>query len=214
MAADLDNFHGEAPVNADLDQQINRAYRAVARRIGWYQMGVALTLSANVWIYDLEDVAFARPMLAVEIVRIDGVPLMDWRQKPGMLSQAEMDATYPGWPAGGTAGTIVGASQIGRKLYVYPKPNAGGTAHVDGYALPVLLSDANTTSELPEALDAPIVALAAIYAATPQVSEEEGLARLASYDAAASAEIESFASANREMRIARGAQRASRMAGR
>lgn len=213
LEADLDNFYGESPAPGELTAQVNWAYATVARRVGHYAVGVALSLTANVWTYALNAVAFAQPMVAVEVVRIGGVPLLNWREKPGLFSQSEMDATHEGWQAGGVAGTVEAASQIGNTLYVFPKPSGSITAHVDGYAMPVALVADGDVSVLPLALDQAIVALAAIYAATPQVTEEEGMNRLKMYDAAAAAVVAEYAQAFHEVRVAKGSARTSRMAG-
>lgn len=188
---DLDNFGTVAAgtvSDAYLDAQLNWALRLLAKKLFLYDASITFTLTTNQSSYDLRNVstsAFSRKVLWVHYVIIGGEVLRDVQQtEPGLWTMPQLEKRFTTWRTD-SAGTILRALQTDRALIVHPKPSATGSNNfVAGRYTPVALSSAGDIPDIPEELHEILATLAAVKAAEPQVSEQEGWTRLQRFDAA------------------------------
>lgn len=190
LAFDLDNFKADANgtvTNASLNAQINWAQRLLSKKLFLYDPSITLTLANNQQSYDLRNVStssFSRKVLWVHYVIIGGVTLKDNQgTEPGLFSMEEFQKNVDGWRTAAN-GTPTAAMQADRYLYLYPKPNGSGSNnYVAGRYMAADLANDSDIPDIPEELHDILAALAAVRAAEPSVSEQEGWARIQRYDA-------------------------------
>lgn len=191
---DLGNFSGEAPSNANITAQINRARREVSRRIFIFDPSVTLTLTASEPKYNLRTYTsvVSRPVIRPYHVIISGNPLLERHGcNYGLWTWDELNRSYPGWRTD-TAGTPTKAAWTGPELILHPAPDstvaALSTHYIAGQVLSKDLSATDDASnQLPEPVEIheDICLMAAVWAESPTATEEEAIARLLRYNAKA-----------------------------
>lgn len=180
---DLDNYQGESPAATDVAEQLNYAARFISKEIYQFDPSIAMTLTTDDGDMDLFSAAFARDVVEVKLVVVNGITLRRADGNYGLWTQGEITrfATQFRTDSNGTPNK---AWQVNRTLYLHPKPSgAFANNFVAGQYLCATL-DGQTTSasyDLPEELHPAVVRLAADFAADPSVTEAEGLARLQRY---------------------------------
>lgn len=196
---DLDDFSADASgavASADATEHLNYGIRTISKAIYQFDPSIVLTLVADQQAYDLRT-ACGRKVREAKGVIINGNQLFNAVGRGyGMWAMGEADKTYPSWRSD-PSGTPTKAFQVGTTLYLHSKPSAaivsGGSNYVAGVYMAANMTngadDANSP-DIPEELHESIVRLAAIFAANPNVSEQEGLARLDRYNGQAGSEIQ------------------------
>ncbi|MBS1721400.1 MAG: hypothetical protein JSS66_00165 [Armatimonadetes bacterium] len=187
LVADLDNYAASGsltpPPSGSVVPQINYAVRAIGRMIRQFKPLVSFTVVPNVQSYNYQGSAFQLRMTEVISVTIAGSALKNWARQPGLFSFPEIQKKYPSW-ATTVSGTPVAAFQLSNELWLYPRPSSAFQAYVAGFYIPPDLVNAADVPDLPVELHESVAFLASVYAATPYVTEEEGLARIQAYNAA------------------------------
>ena len=204
---DLDNYAGESPTNANVTSQINWASRLISKKLEMFNPVVVFTLTAGIRTYDLRSTSsFSVPVVKPMQVVIAGSLLLDARQdRPGLWSISEFERLNPNWRTDAN-GVPDKAAWHTDKLVLNPPPNTAtaslNTHYVSGLVLSADLTyDANastTALNVPVELHECVCYLAAVKAATPQVSEQEAWQRVSAYDQAWREEVEAQRRLNRE----------------
>lgn len=207
FAADLATGDGTTTPAADLEAQINAAYRWLALRCHLVKGDVALALTANTYRYALSGdgwnpaVVGAR-CLEVRQVQVGGAPLLNFARKPGMVSLDEMEAVCVAsgdWMTGGTAGTVARAMQLADVLWVYPKPAANAAGTMLARILPPDLAASDDVPWLGDELHEAIAMAAAAYAGRGTASDQVVWTRIGAYDSSVQPLVEAAAARNRKM---------------
>lgn len=196
LAADLDNYAGDTPSDDELEGQINFAIRAIGRAI-FMVKPVLVTVASGTSIVELDRQA--TPIVQVFRVTVDGLYLMDYRDKPGLMNFAEMEAEAEGWQLATKTGIPSRAIQLDRRLYLWPKPTSEEAIVLTAQVLPQALVLDTDVPDLPLWVHEAIVTVAATYAADPHATEEEGLARLGRFDKRTMEMITGEGERNREL---------------
>lgn len=202
LGYDLDNYQGASPSATDIAEQLNYAARLVSKEIYQFDPSITLTLTIDDGDMDTFGSAFGRDVLEVKRVIINGVPLRKPNGEVGLWSYQEVEDRYPQWRTQAHGLPRI-AFQLGRMLYVYPKPDSAySNCFVAGQYLCATLSGSDTSLsyDLPDELHPAVVRLAADFAADPNVSESEGLLRLQRYATKAGYDIKQ--ERRRNMRLA------------
>jgi hypothetical protein len=194
LQTDADNFAGSAPLDADLNKQINYAVRSIGRALFMVKTGVPLTTVIGTFKYDLKTIS-PRPVRVIFVER-NGVPFKDYESRPGLYSFKEMSGDYPGFQTGAVSGTPVAATQQDLTLILAPKPTAVENLTMTAQVIPADLVAGDDVPDLPLWLHECIVYVAAVYAAEPVSTDENALARLARFDQRAMAKIAEEAARN------------------
>lgn len=204
---DLDNYAGETLDNNATTSQINWASRIISKKLEMFNPVVVFTLTAGIRTYDLRSTSsFSVPVVKPMQVVIDGTLLLDARaDKPGLWSISEFERINPNWRTDAN-GVPDKAAWHTDKLVLNPPPNTAtaalSTHYVSGLVLSADLTyDANastTALNVPVELHECVCYLAAIKAATPQVSEQEAWQRVSAYDQAWREEVDAQRRLNRE----------------
>lgn len=205
LAFDLDGF---ATAAADQTAQINFGIRTISRYIQQYDPSIPFTMVAGTLKYDLRSASFTRKVLVAKAVVINGVPLSNCLgTRNGMWSLEELERFNPTWRTDPT-GTPSIPVQMDHYLYMYPPPSQGiidtGNNFVVGTYLAndmVNGTDDATSPDIPEELHEAIVRIAAVYAADPNTTEQEGLARLSRYSGQAMHDMEEIRKRNMRLMV-------------
>ena len=210
LAYDLDNYQGESPSDVELNAQINWALRALSKELFLFDPKVDFKLTTGEPRYRLDS----RKVVSKRVVRplyvtIDGNKLWNAQSDGyGMWGWEEFIGQHPTWEAA-TNGTPTKAVSYGaREIIIHIPPTATIAAQADNYiAGQVLANDLTGIGVLDDPSDQGIPAevhesiayLAAIYAATPNVTEQEGYARLAAYDKSWRASVKAIRNENHRL---------------
>jgi len=199
LGYDLDNFNADssgAVTAAQLTDQINFAIRIVGKRLMLYDPVVTMTPVAGTMSYSLRGNSFSRKIYEAKKVMING----NWLARAdgknyGLWATGEIDRLRPTWPTD-SADKPTKAWQINDLLWLHPKPTQAvvdaGNNFVSGLYIPADLTngtDDSNYADIPEECHEAVVKIAAIFAADPNVTEDECLQRLQRYEARASNEI-------------------------
>lgn len=185
LGADLDNYAASGsvspPPSGAVLPQINYAVRTIGRMLQQFKPMVSLTLVAGVQSYNYQGSAFQLRMTEVHSVTVSGTTLKNWARKPGLFAFREIESKYPTWQTAGS-GVPVAAFQNSNELWFHPRPAQAYQAYVAGFYIPPDLVNASDVPDLPVEVHEAVAFLAAVYAAQPYVTEEEGLARMGAYN--------------------------------
>lgn len=199
LAADLDNKAGDTPSGAELTAQINFGLRTVGRRLFIVKPVTVAAVAASPVQLDTQT-----PNAVVDVFRAswDGEPLLDYQDKAGLVTHAELEALAGFDWQSLAAGTPTRAMQLAHRLYLVPAPSAAADLTLMAQILPVKMVDTTDDAvqfDLPVWTHEAVIYVAAAYAANPQVSEDEGFARLKRYSEEAATLIMSEGQANAAM---------------
>lgn len=185
---DLDSFQGQTPEDDEWIDVLNWAQRTVARTIEPYDPLIPFTLVVDQHTYDIRSLSVVtKKVVRVDRVYVDGNPLYARSMRDyGLWSLSELQTYVPTWFSDGS-GTPTKAVSYDTSLILHPKPSSVfANTYIAGIYFPADLTDpaaTDATPDLPEEIHEALALLAAIYAADPNVSEQEGLARLSRYGA-------------------------------
>lgn len=188
---DLGSYFQAAPTAAQCVTLLNRAQLVASRELRPYFPLVPLTLTEDVYEYNLTGSAFSRRMVDVRHVILDGVRLLTRDQKShGLWSIAELELEYPAW-MDTAAGTPRRAAQANRSLFIHPKPNAAAAAATNyvtgiGYYRDRTNDSSPTVGlsvelELPPELHHGLCYLAATLGAMPVIEDKSAWERMMAY---------------------------------
>lgn len=189
MSLDLDNFRGETPTDNEKTEQINRAYRLIAKRCALYDPRIPFTLAADTYRYALHGTDYAtyftKRVVVPYYVTIEGYPLYNARQDDyGFWTMQELFSAYPTWQSDASATPRI-AVNLGSSILVYPKPSSASAAlathYIAGTYIPVDLSTDGSIPDLPEEIHECLAFAAAEYAAKPVAVESEMWKRIAEF---------------------------------
>jgi hypothetical protein len=174
LQTDLDNYAGDSPSTSDLDAQLNRALREIARFIRPKFAKVNLTITSPDQEIDLGNTTkFARAMLSVDRIYVSsGVEV-----QVVPMPQFERDTNW----RFATSGTPILAAVENNTLR-FDRPWATSPTVIvagDGFYLP-LTSDSQVP-ELPEDAHEAIAYVAAVFAAEPSIVDGTAMSRLQTY---------------------------------
>lgn len=198
MSLDLDNFRGESPTDGQKTEQVNRAYRLVAKRCALYDPRIPMTLVEDVFRMPkrhagtgsaLWSTFFTKRLLRVHYVTISGNPLYTYdRSCYGLWTMQELFESYPSWQ-GASADTPGIAVDLGTHLLVHAKPSAAAAAltthYVAGHYIPADMSADGDQPDLPEEIHEAIAFMGAEYAAKAIITEPEMWQRVQAFSAEA-----------------------------
>lgn len=185
VAYDLDTFDEDFQSNdTKTDAVINWALRSLSARLNLFNPSVTFTPTVSGQIYDLRGTAFAKRMLTIASVTVSGQQLRGFTGRLGLHSPSEFEAYYPRWREA-SASIPSAATIIGDNL-IFNCPFSSGavsaTPHrVGGRILATNLTTAGQVPELPVETHESIAYIASVKATLPNVTEEEGFARLKAY---------------------------------
>lgn len=202
-AFDLDLYPGESPTDAEVVELLNWALRILSRKLWLVDPSIVITLVAGTQSYDLRSASLSRDVWLCLRAYINGSPLLDWQgEQVGLWTLEEMEATNPTWRAAAN-GTPTAAMVIDRKIYFYLKPSSTvvstGSNYVAGCYLAADLAAGSLSAvpDIPDETQEALGLLATVKGSTPNVSEEEGWARLKEFHSGAFELVEEIAAANR-----------------
>jgi hypothetical protein len=184
LSADLDNYRGETPSPTDLNAQLNWAYRIIARKCV-LTTDTPLYLVQGQSAYNLRDVT--TPTVGAKIIRpvvvyINRSPLFDAAGRDyGMWTYDELVRLYPTWKQDGQGRPTKAVFTNWNQLILHPAPDAATVSQthaIYGTYLPNDLSLDADAPQVPEEIHEAIAWLAAQFAATPTITEQEGWMRL------------------------------------
>lgn len=174
LQTDLDNYAGETPADADLEAQLNRAQRIIARFVQPRFEKVAISISNGDQNFSLDSSKFARPMMKLD--------REIWRSSGNCILQVpfeELDQTTD-WRFA-TAGTPVMFALSDNNIW-FDRPFSGSsTIYCSGVGYYVDLVDDTDIPEIPVDYHDTIPEIAAILAAEPSVTDSVAMNRLQLY---------------------------------
>ncbi len=191
-AFDLDNFLGEDPSEADFDALINWSIRAVSDYTRCnYDHKIVLTLVAGTHVTDCRDIttpAVSRKVLEPRLVTINSGFLRNPRGERGLWTLSELEANYPGYQTYDNGKSARAIWLPNNQLLLSAPPSSvvvsDGNNFISGWYLAADIATSDTAlPDIPEELHEVLVYFAAFHASLPSVSEQEGWARLKSYNA-------------------------------
>lgn len=183
MSVDLDNFYGESPSTANQNEQLNWAYRRIARKCHLVHPMVTFTPVAGQSIYSLTGSSFGgRRMVEIYNLTINGTMLRECSGVGfGLWTYREFVQRYPQWQTADN-GTPTKACVYGQNMILHAPPTSAVVTAAECYAagqyIPADMDDDADEPDLPEEIHPAIAYLAAIYAANPVATEPEMWKRL------------------------------------
>jgi hypothetical protein len=191
-AYDIDFQSSDAKVTAVL----NWALRSISIRLNLYAPSVVFTPVNGSASYPLRGTAFARRLLEVHQVIVNGEPLRDYTGRLVPMGFFEFQTHYPLWRSQ-TSGKPLATAVDGDTL-VFDKPFnsatiSAGSNFISGRILAPDLVSAGDIPEIPIEAHESIAYLAAVKAATPNATEQEGWTRLEAFSKAQSELINELA---------------------
>lgn len=186
-----DTARGESPRLSDITTWVNWAYRVIARRCN-LTARIGITLTASQLEYNIGDTSCtAVQIIEPYLVYINngGSTESLWdcsSDAKGIWTYDEMDRENPAFLTA-PAGTPISAYFYNyNKLGIYPPPTSTVAAYsghaVYGRYLPAALASPSDVPDLPPEIHEAIAWLAAVFAITPTVTEENGWTRLKEYN--------------------------------
>lgn len=174
LQTDLDNFAGDTPSTADLNAQINRALREIARFIRPRFAKVQLTITSPDQEILLSNTSkFARAMLDIDGIYVSSGVEVEVVPPPAFERDTNWRFATSGTP---TMATVENNSlRFDRPWSTSPTIFVSG----DGFYLP-LVNDIDVP-ELPVDAHEAIAYYAAVFAAEPSVSDQTAMNRLQIY---------------------------------
>lgn len=176
LQTDLDNFAGDTPSTADLNAQINRALREIARFIRPRFAKVQLTITSPDQEILLSNTSkFARAMLDIDGIYVSSGVEVEVVPPPAFERDTNWRFATSGTP---TMATVENNTlRFDRPWSTSPTIFVSG----DGFYLP-LVNDTDAP-ELPVDAHEAIAYVAAVFAAEPSVVDGTAMTRLQNYSA-------------------------------
>lgn len=175
---DLDPIGGTSGdlTDSEVVSYLNEAMDELARECELQGISIAFTPTAGVQSYDMQGAAFAKRMLSIERLFVNGIEY-------DYLPIAQLDDEYTGWRAVGNGKLIRWTLGAFDSLMLYPAPDsteAAKTWRVDGMILPAKLSASSpsATPEVPHSLHPHIAAYGVFKASYTQATEQQQILRL------------------------------------
>lgn len=196
QAYDLDHMRGEAPTDAEVVSSLNWALRVFSRALYLYDMSVTQTLTIGTHTYPMQS-GFSKRIIYPYRAMVGTTAMRNRRGSLGLYTVAELDKDYPTWRTV-TAGTIKVVATDGSNIIVAPKPDSAVTLTIGGRVLAPDLSHSTgaTAPEIPVECHEALGMMAAVRSALPNVTENEGWARIRAYDETWPEMVEQIARAN------------------
>lgn len=208
LSYDLDNVSGEDPTKEQQDAQLNRAMRAISKEIFIFDPQVSLKLTKDKLRYNLDD----RKIVGKRVVRpyyvtVDGNKLRDAGGVDyGVWGFKEFVHEHPTWESASSGAPTKAVVYGAREVIVHLPPTAAIAGKLTNYIGGQVLandlvedSDDPSSEGIPVEIHEGIAILASIFAATPTVSAQEGLIRLAAQDKEWKALVNTVKSENRNL---------------
>lgn len=207
---DLDNFLGDAPTDDDYVELINWGQRLIGKKCCTFSPKVDLTLIANSADVSTRDTNVVEQKLwRVHCVWINGSPLLNAaRDDYGTWSYKELQSAYPEWATESAGVPSLAVHYNQSRLILHQKPNStvvsDGNNYCSGFVFPLdrtssagdAVDGMDSQIDLLEELHEACCFLAALKAAIPTCSAEEGWRRLQQYSSEASSLIDDVARQN------------------
>lgn len=207
---DLDNYLGGSPTAAGLNGQINRALRTVSKECFLFDPKVTFTLATGKLRYSLDDLK--TPVVSKRVVRVHQVTVNKnklWNADQdayGVWGWQEFLHRHPKWESDAN-GTPTKAVVFGsREIILHLPPTAtvvsDGNNFISGQVLANdLVQDTDDPSDqgIPVEVHEAIAYLAAVYSSEPNVTEQEGWARVGRFDSQWSKMARSIKNENRRL---------------
>lgn len=191
---DIGLFYGASPTNAQKMYLINWAARLMALKIKLYRPDLELTLTADTYRYNLQDLTIVeRKVIEPYGVYINGNRLRNQSgQRPGLWPMAELERQYPAfWTH--DADVPARAAFMAPDIYLHPKPSASVVSAGNNFLAATVFpldrtADSDVSTGLSTQLDLPLqlheacVFLAAVKGGVQQASENDAWQRLQAYN--------------------------------
>lgn len=190
---DLDNFDGEEPTSVQQNAQINRALRTIGKELFIVDPKVGFSPKYNVDIYSLDKIGtVTKRVVRPFYVTINGNKLWNADETDyGMWGFQRFVQDFPTWESASTGTTSKAVIYGSRGLILHLRPSveieASTSNFIAGQVVPNdLVHDNDDPSDqgVPREIHEAIAYLAAVYAAMPNVTEQEGWARLQAFNKA------------------------------
>ena len=194
LAYDLDNFEGETPTDPELDSQVNFAMRLMSREMHLVNPKVQLRLKANQSIVNYQDTdQVEQTVVRPYHVTIDGNKLWNARRDSyGLWTYGQFVQEHPTWESASSGTPTIAATFGSRQFILFEPASAAIAAQTDHYIAGQVLCNRLTgvrpyddpaRQGFPDEFHEGIAYLASVFAARPNVTEQEGLQRLAMFNA-------------------------------
>lgn len=177
-------------VTADINVVINRALEMCGRRLFVYSNSIAGTITDDKRVYRF-DTDFARRLLTVDRVELNGATLRDFNDRYGLCNLGDFDARLPAWRTT-TKGVPTYATENGESL-IFSRPTNSSTVtsmKVSGRHLPLALANDAHVPEINSDLHHYIAMLTAVLLSYPTASTDESWQRVSNYSTLVGQEFE------------------------